>query len=125
VDSSGSFVDTDLYFLIAYDGDGSEVTLPDAVNGQSYRVNEFAFYGRTDVTKITIAKNAIAPEQLRVNGVPLFSLAHSSFWLGNSTSLTIEFKGTEAEWEAISKYDYNDNTGTWCDTTTVTMNYGA
>mgnify|MGYP002515740017 CR=1 FL=1 len=125
VDSSGSSVDTDLYFLIAYDGDGSEVTLPDAVNGQSYRVNEFAFYGRTDVTKITIAKNAIAPEQLRVNGVPLFSLAHSSFWLGNSTSLTIEFKGTEAEWEAISKYDYNDNTGTWCDTTTVTMNYGA
>lgn len=125
VESSGSFVDTDLYFLIAYDGESSEVTLPEKVNGQSYRVGEFAFYGRTDVTKIIIDKQAIASEQLKVHGAPLYSLAQNAFFLGNGTELTIEFSGTETEWNAIGKYYFTDGTGTWYGTTTVTMNYGA
>lgn len=121
VDSSGTSVDTDLYFLIAYDGADTEVELPDKVNGQSYRVSQFAFYGRTDVTKITINKGAIAPEQLKVHGVPLYSLAQDAFWLDNGAELTIEFKGTQDDWDAISKYFFNDGTGTWYGNMSVSL----
>ncbi len=121
VESSGSTVDTELYFLIAYDGEGGEITLPANFNGNKYRVSNFAFTGRTDVTRITIGKDSIAPEQLRVNGAPLYSFACNSFWLDNSTRLTIDFNGTQAEWGAISKYDYSDGTGTWYGTTGITV----
>lgn len=121
VESSDSVVNTELYFLIAYDGDGGEITLPANFNGNKYRVYNSAFTGRTDVNKITIDKNAIAPGQLKVNGAPLYSLAQNSFWLDNGTKLAIEFNGTQEEWGAISKYDYSDGTGTWYGTTKVTV----
>lgn len=114
-------VNTELYFLVAYDGDGGEITLPANFNGNKYRVYGFAFTGRTDVTKITIDKNAIAPEQLNVSSIPYYSIENSAFWLDNGTKLAIEFNGTQEEWGAISKYDYSDGTGTWYGTTKVTV----
>ena len=45
--------DSEVY-LVDYIGDDTELTLPESYKGNNYVINEYAFYERDDITKVTI-----------------------------------------------------------------------
>lgn len=47
------------YYLIAYIGRETELTLPANCKGQRYALNDHAFYRRTDLTKVTVPDGSI------------------------------------------------------------------
>ncbi len=42
------------YYLIGYVGNDKELTLPESYNGNNYEIDQYAFYNRDDITKVTI-----------------------------------------------------------------------
>ena len=62
--------DTDTYTLMRYTGEGGDVVFPETLDGSAYtvtQINERAFYGRTDITSISL------PEGVRTVGESAFS----------------------------------------------------
>ena len=42
------------YYLVGYEGSETSLILPESCNGSEYAVHKYAFYGRDDITSITI-----------------------------------------------------------------------
>ena len=82
------YTDGDEKILVAYHGTNTELALPSYIT----KINQYAFSGCTGLTSVTIG-----------NGVT--SIGNYAFY--NCTGLTsITFKGTKAQWNAISKGEY-------------------
>lgn len=85
------YTDGDEKILVAYHGTNTELVLPSYIT----KINQYAFCDCTGLTSVTIG-----------NGVT--SIGNYAFY--NCTGLTsITFKGTKAQWNAISKGDYWNN----------------
>ena len=93
-------------YLLGYTGTNTEIVFPDDYNGQNYRIYRYAFAERTDITSITLSLGVTAIE-------------YRAFW--KCTGLTtINYKGTETQWNAISKENgWDTGAGSY----TVTCNY--
>jgi len=63
----------DKYYLVGYIGNDKELILPESYNGNNYEINQYAFYKRDDITKVTI------PDSVT-------SIGYDAFY--NCTSLT-------------------------------------
>ncbi len=48
--------DNEIY-LVDYIGEETELTLPESYNGNNYEINQYAFYKRNDITKVTISNS--------------------------------------------------------------------
>lgn len=47
--------DTDNHYLLAYNGSNTELVLPESINDNDYKIHQYAFYGRDDITKVTLS----------------------------------------------------------------------
>ena len=64
-------------YLLGYNGNETDITLPESCNGQSYKIYKYAFYGNDKLTSVTIT-----------NGVT--SIGNRAFYnCSNLTSVTI------------------------------------
>ena len=54
------YVDGDKIYLIGYDGNKSDITLPDTYNGKSYEIGRYAFYNRDDITSVDMGTGVTA-----------------------------------------------------------------
>ena len=50
------YVDGNVVYLVGYKGTATELVLPDRFEGKSYVIYNYAFYGRDDLTSVTIGK---------------------------------------------------------------------
>ena len=93
-------------YLVGYIGNKTDITLPESYNGKNYEIYEHAFSDCDSLTSVVI-------------GEGVTSIGYAAFY--NCTSLTsIKYRGTEEEWNAISKGSYWDAyTGEY----TITYNY--
>lgn len=48
------FSENDVNYLTHYKGADTEVTLPNLIDGETYRICPYAFYGRTDIRNVTL-----------------------------------------------------------------------
>ena len=92
--------------MLGYAGEDKDLILPEKYNGENYEIYKYAFYYRDDITSMVIS-NAVT------------SIGYHSF--ASCRSLTsIKYRGTESQWDAISKGSYWDHdTGAY----TITYNY--
>ena len=49
-----AYVSNNEIYLVDYQGNETELTLPESYNGNKYKINQYAFTWRDDITKITI-----------------------------------------------------------------------
>ncbi len=95
------YVDGDTVYLLGYNGNDTELILPENYNGKNYEINKYAFYKCTSLTSVTIG-----------NGVTS---------IGNNA-----FNGCSDLIEIIDGVQYVDTWVIGCDTsvTTVTIRKG-
>ena len=100
-------------YLLGYTGASTELTLPANYNGENYEIYKYSFYYKDKITKVTI------PDSVT-------SIGYSAF--GYCTNLTsIKYRGTETQWNAISKSSnwnkYYSNGVYYTISCTITYNY--
>ena len=83
-------------YLVAYIGSDTNLTLPDDYNGQNYELNNYAFYGCSGLTSVTI---------------PISVTSIGDYAFSGCSGLTcITYTGTIADWKNIAKgTDWKDN----------------
>ncbi len=85
------------YLLLGYEGDEVNLVLPDKINGQSYQIYQFAFYGNPFLKSVTI---------------PTCAKSIGFYALDECPSLeSIIYKGSKKEWKKIIKTDDCDYVG--------------
>ena len=93
-------------YLVGYIGNKTDITLPESYNGKNYEIYNYAFCFCDSLTSVSI-------------GDGVTSIGEGAF--ARCSSLTsIKYRGTEAQWNAITKGDSWDyDTGNY----TITYNY--
>lgn len=116
IDENGYIIYTDGEdnILVKYLGKDTDLTLPNGITG----INQGAFLGRTNLTSISISERVTRIGLLAFSGcgsltninIPksVTSIESSAFNVCSGL-IRIEFQGTQAEWEMISKDSYWDN----------------
>ena len=54
------YIGEDVQYLVSYNGEATEVVLPDSVGESNYEIYRYAFSGRSDITSITISEGVTA-----------------------------------------------------------------
>ena len=94
-------------YLLGYTGTSTELTLPENYNGENYEIYKYSFYKNDKLTKVTI------PDSVTSIGDYAFS--------GCSNLTSIKYRGTETQWNAITKgSDWIKNVP---ETSVITYNY--
>ncbi len=99
-------------YLVNYIGNETVLTLPNDYNGKAYKINNFAFYGCDALTSVVIPdsvtgigngafENCTSLTSVTI-GSSATSIGYYAF-LGCDELYTIQFTGTRAQWQAISK----------------------
>ena len=108
----------DTNYLISYVGNDKNIVLPKDLNGESYKINRFAFYAHHDLKSVTVSdgvteigkgaftycyglESIVLGTGLRVIDVSAFS--------GCSSLKNTYFCGGEFEWLGITVYNDNSN----------------
>ena len=97
-------------YLVSYVGEDTELVLPDNYNGESYVINDYAFYDCAGLTSVIIPDSvtSIGEDAFRscdgltsvVIGNSVTSIGNSAFdWCDNLTA--VGYTGTEEEWKKI------------------------
>ena len=100
-------------YLVNYIGTDTELTLPANYNGENYVINEFAFYGNSDITSIDISDGVskiydqILQSCWHLSSIKIGKnikyLSVDSFYINASNPITdISFKGTKDRWTTLS-----------------------
>ncbi len=110
-------------YLLGYSGTDTELKLPESYNGENYEIYKYAFYKCSSLTSITIPDSVTSIDQYAFVGctslanivIPDSVTSIGDCTFSGCTSLTsIRFKGTEEQWNSISKgSDWNYDTGNY------------
>ena len=78
-----------VHYLLGYVGNDTDIKLPNSYKGESYEIYQYAFYNRDDLTSVVI-------------GNSVESIGSSAF-SGCNSLMSIKYRGTKTQWNAISK----------------------
>ena len=62
------YEDGNTVYLLGYDGEDTELQLPDKFNGKDYEIYQYAFYNNTEITSITIPASVTSIGSKAFNG---------------------------------------------------------
>ena len=121
-----------VHYLVGYIGNDTKLTLPDSYNGENYKIKNYAFYDFYSLTSVVIGDSVTSI------GDNAFSSCNNltSVVIGDSVAIigssafrycdglrSIKYRGTEVQWNAISKgYRWDYGTFNTCNYT-MTYNY--
>ena len=113
----------DINYLVKYVGMDIQLTLPENYNGEDYMIHNYTFKYREDLTSVTIPDSVTSISDYAFYyccGLTSITIGNGVTRIGvnafeNCYRLTrINFNGTKAEWNAISKgSNWNINTGAY------------
>lgn len=90
------------YYLVSYNGEETELSLPESINGNGYDIYQYAFWNRDNITKVII------PDNVSVIGEYAFAdcdiLAEITFGSG-----ILEIKGYAFRNSVITELELGDN----------------
>ncbi|HCH73991.1 MAG TPA: hypothetical protein DEV87_02275, partial [Clostridiales bacterium] len=92
-------------YLLGYVGNETNLNLPENYNGENYQIYEYAFYNCTSLTSVIIPDSVTR-------------IGNYAFYGGKELK-TINYTGSEAQWESISKGDAWD----WGTAYNINYNY--
>ena len=90
-----AYVSNNEIYLVDYQGNETELTLPESYNGNKYTINQYAFAWRDDITKITI------PDSVTSIGEDAFYYCYSL--------TSVNYLGEVEQWCNISFNGFNAN----------------
>ena len=101
-------------YLVNYIGNDTVLTLPESYNGENYVINDRAFYNNDKITSVTIPNSVTSIGHYSfyhcesLSGVKIgksvTSIGGYAFY--DSRLTIIKYRGSDAEWEAVSKDSY-------------------
>ncbi len=102
--------DASAYYLMRYTGSDTELILPDDINGHNYKIYNYAFYDRDDITSVAIL-SGVTIISMRAfencSNLTSITIPDSVMGIGHyafndcSSLTTVYYMGSEEEWAAI------------------------